>query len=608
MAELTFAEKLLIARRQLDLYQYQMAERLGVHPNSLTKYEKGEGKPHAAVVRMFELLCEQEGIRFDEYSGAAQGKGEKMKIVLAEKVSPATLAVFAAEPGWEVLTHDNLPNGLAAALADADALVVRSAVQADDALMEHAPKLRVIGRAGVGVDNIDAEAATRRGIVVMNTPGANAVAVAELTLGLMLALARKLPAANASMHAGKWEKKSLQGVELRGKTLGILGLGRIGLEVAKRARGFGMEIVGSDPFVSAAVARENGIVLLPLEEMFAKADYLTLHVGLTPQTAGVINAKTLATMKMGVRIINCARGELVDDAALVAALKSGQVGGAALDVFTVEPPKDSPFVGLDNVILTPHVAGSTAEAQEAVGIQIARQVREYLKLGVVQNAVNLPSLSHEEYVQLAPYIDLAGRLGAFLAQTGKPGIDAIHIVYGGALADAKVDLVRNAAIEGLLQGSENVNRINATAVAQERGIRVHEEKQETPRGGAATVLAIELHGAWGKSHATATVLHGEQPRLLEFDGIDIEAPLEGNLLVCRNLDVPGVIGRIGTTLGEHGVNIGNFALGRERGHATATQPVKALAVVQVDAPVSDTVLTALTKIEALLEAKLVQLP
>ena len=279
--------------------------------------------------------------------------------------------MFAAEPGWEVLTHDQLPDGLPAALADADALVVRSAVQVDDALMEHAPKLRVIGRAGVGVDNIDAEAATRRGIVVMNTPGANAVAVAELTIGLMLALARKLPAANCTMHAGKWEKKNLQGAELRGKTLGILGLGRIGLEVARRARGFGLEIVGSDPFVSAAVARENGITLVPLDELFAKADYLTLHVGLTPQTAGVINAKTLAAMKKGVRIINCARGELVDDAALVAALKSGQVAGAALDVFAVEPPKDSPYFELDNVILTPHIAGSTAEAQEAVGIQIA---------------------------------------------------------------------------------------------------------------------------------------------------------------------------------------------------------------------------------------------
>jgi len=606
MPELSFGEKLVIARRQLDLFSYQMAELLGVHPNSITKYERGEGKPHAAVVRMFDLLCEKHNIRFEEFEAgsAAAAKGEKMKIVLAEKVSPATLAVFQAEAGWEVLTHDQLPNGLPAALADADALVVRSAVQADDALMEHAPKLRVIGRAGVGVDNIDAEAATRRGIVVMNTPGANAVAVAELTIGLMLALARKLPTANATMHAGKWEKKSLQGAELRGKTLGILGLGRIGLEVARRARGFGLEIIGSDPFVSAAVARENGIRLVAVDELFAGSDYLTLHVGLTPQTHGIVNAKTIASMKKGVRIINCARGELVEDGALVEALKSGQVAGAALDVFTVEPPKDSPYAALENVILTPHIAGSTAEAQEAVGVQIAMQVREYLKLGVVQNAVNLPSLSHEEYVQLAPYIDLAGRLGAFLAQAGKSGIEGISLTYGGALAEAKTDLVRNAAIEGLLQGSESVNRINALTVAHERGIRVHEEKEETHRGGAATLLAIELNTAGGTSHATATVIHGEQPRLLEFDDIDIEAPLEGNLLVCRNLDVPGVIGKIGTILGEQGVNIANFALGRER---SGIKPVKALAVVQVDAPVTPGTLDALKTIEALLEAKPVQL-
>ena len=605
MGELSFGEKLLIARRQLDLYQYEMAERLGVHPNSLTKYERGEGKPHAAVVRMFDILCEKHGIRFEEYEAAPKGKGDGMKIVLAEKVSPATQAAFAAEPGWEVLTYEQLPNGLPAALADADALVVRSAVQVDDALMGGAPKLRVIGRAGVGVDNIDAEAATRRGIVVMNTPGANAVAVAELTIGMMLALARKLPTANAGMHAGRWEKKNLQGAELRGKTLGILGLGRIGLEVAKRAKGFGLEIVGSDPFVSAAVARESGIKLVSLDELIAGSDYITLHVGLTPQTTGVINAKTLAKMKKGVRIVNCARGELIDDAALVEALKSGQVAGAALDVFAEEPVKNSPYAELDNVILTPHIAGSTAEAQEAVGIQIAHQVRDYLKLGVVQNAVNLPSLTHEEYVQLAPYIDLAGRLGSFLAQAGKGVIEAVHIVYGGILAEAKIDLVRNAAIEGLLQGSENVNRINATAVAQERGIRVHEDKQENHRGGAATVLTIELHSVHGKSQASATVIRGEQPRLLEFDGIDIETPLEGNLLVCRNLDVPGVIGRIGSILGEHGVNIANFALGRDRSGA---KPVHALAVVQVDAPVSDTVLEALKTIEALLEAKLVKLP
>src|SRR5580692_11600593 len=615
MSELTFAEKLLIARKQLDLYQYQMAERLGVHPNSLTKYERGEGKPHAAVLRMFDLLCEKQSIRFDEYEAGQKDKGTAMKIVLAEKVSPATLAVFAAEPGWDVKTHDQLPDGLPAALAEADALVVRSAVQVDDALLALAPKLRVIGRAGVGVDNIDAEAATRRGIVVMNTPGANAVAVAELTIGLMIALARKVPAANATMHAGKWEKKNLQGSELRAKTLGILGLGRVGLEVAKRARAFGMEIMGTDPFVSAAFARENGIALVPIEELFAKSDYLTLHVGLTPQTHGIINAKTIATMKKGVRIVNCARGELVCDADLAAALKSGQVAGAALDVFTVEPPKDSPYFSLDNAILSPHVAGSTAEAQEAVGIQIAHQVCEYLKLGVVQNAVNVPSLSREEYTQLAPFIDLAGRLGSFLAQAGKSGgssgIDSIHIVYGGALTEAKTELVRNAAIAGLLQGSENVNRINAAAVAAERGIRVHEQKEESHRGGAATVLTLVLHTAQGDSRASATVIHGEQPRLLAFDGIDVEAPLEGTLVVCRNLDVPGVIGRIGTILGQQGVNIANFALGRERGAATPGKPgktVNALAVVQVDEPVAESALEALKVIEALLEARLVKLP
>ena len=604
MAELTFGEKLVVARKQLDLYQYQMAERLGVHPNSIWKYERGEGKPHAAVMRMFDLLCVQEGIRFDEYETAQQHKGEAMKIVLAEKVSPATVAVFEAEPGWEVLTHDKLNEGLEAALADADALVVRSAVQASDELMSHAPKLRVIGRAGVGVDNIDAEAATRRGVVVMNTPGANAVAVAELALCQMLALARKLPAANATMHAGKWEKKNLQGMELRGKTLGILGLGRIGLEVAKRAKGFGVEIIGSDPFVSAAVARENGITLVSLEDLFAKSDYLTLHVGLTPQTANIINAKTLAAMKKGVRIINCARGELIDDAALVEALKSGHVAGAALDVFTVEPPKDSPYAALDNVILTPHIAGSTGEAQEAVGIQVAMQVRDYLKLGVVQNAVNLPSLSHEEYVQLAPYIDLAGRLGAFLAQTGSEGIESIDLIYGGTLAEAKTELVRNAALAGLLQGLENVNRINAATIAQERGIRVHEDKQEQLRGGAATLLAVELRSAAETRHATATVIHGTQPRLLEFNGIDVEAPLEGHLLVYNNLDVPGVIGRVGTTLGEHGVNIANFALGRDR---SGIQPVKALGVVQIDVPPSAELLESLKKIEAIIDVKPVTL-
>ncbi|MGC2498845.1 MAG: phosphoglycerate dehydrogenase [Acidobacteriaceae bacterium] len=514
-----------------------------------------------------------------------------MKVVLAEKVSPATLAVFQSESGWEVLTHDQVKN-LPESLADAEALVVRSAVQVDDALMSAAPKLRVIGRAGVGVDNIDAEAATRRGIVVMNTPGANAVAVAELAVGLMIALARQIPRADSTMHAGKWEKKSLQGSELRGKKLGILGLGRIGLEVARRARYFGMELLGHDPFVSA-------------EELFTLSDYLTLHVGLTPQTTGIINRNTLASMKKGVRIINCARGELVVEADLAEALKSGQVAGAALDVFHEEPPKNSPFAALDNVILTPHIAGSTAEAQEAVGVQIAIQVREYLKSGVAQNAVNLPSLTHEEYQEMAPYMALAERLGTFLVQFPKGSIDTIQIAYHGRLAEAKTELIRNSAIAGVLGHLEQVNRINAASVAAERGIRLHEEKKEAPLGGAGNVLQLTLHAGDISISASGAILHGDSPRLLHLDGIDIEAPLQGTLLTLRNQDVPGVIGRIGTILGNHQINIANFALGRSNGKEAA--PATALAVVQIDGEVTDAVLKELRAAPAITGVRLVTL-
>jgi D-3-phosphoglycerate dehydrogenase len=534
-----------------------------------------------------------------------------MKIVLAEKVSPATLAVFKSEPDWKIVTHDEIKNGLAAEIADADGLVVRSAVQVDDALLAAAPKLRVIGRAGVGVDNIDADAATRRGIVVMNTPGANAIAVAELTIGLMLALARQLSKANSTMHAGKWEKKSLQGVELRGKKLGVLGLGRVGLEVARRARSFGMEIIGHDPYVSAAIARENEIQLVSTEELFREADYLTLHVGLTPQTAGIINETTLATMKKGVRIVNCARGELIVEAALAEALKSGHVAGAALDVFHQEPLKDSPFFGLENVLLTPHIAGSTAEAQEAVGVQIALQVREYLKLGVVQNAVNLPSLSHEEYLELAPYITLADRLGSFLAQFAEGNLESLHITYNGRIGEGKTDLIRNSAIEGILGHSEGVNRINAAAVAEERGIRVHEEKKPIASGGAGNVLKLTIHTRAGDVVASGTVLHGVSARLLSLNGIDIEAPLEGTLLTIRNQDVPGVIGRVGTILGEHRLNIANFALGRASlAHALRENRVPegtALAVVQVDGEVTEAILKALRKVEAITEVRVASL-
>jgi D-3-phosphoglycerate dehydrogenase len=550
-----------------------------------------------------------------------------VKIVLAEKVSPATLAVFQQEPGWQIVTPDQIKNGLAAELADAEALVVRSAVQADATLLAAAPKLRVIGRAGVGVDNIDTDAATRQGIVVMNTPGANAVAVAELTLGLMIAMGRSIPRANSTMHGGKWDKKSLQGQELRGKTLGIVGLGRIGLEVARRANAFDMQVVGYDPFIAPIIARENNVTLVGIDDIFKASDYLTLHVGLTPQTEGLINAHSIAIMKKGVRIINCARGELIVDEALAAALKSGQVGGAALDVFRQEPLKDSPYFNLDNVLLSPHIAGSTDEAQEAIGIQLAQQVRDYLKLGVVQNAVNLPSLSHEEYAEIAPYIEMAGRLGHFLSHalptsSRTANLESIHLTYNGRIAQGKTDLIRNAAIAGIFADSDPngdpVNRINAAAIAADRGIRIQEDKKEFVSGGTGSVLKLVLHSSeagekGGDASATATVLHGSSPRLLSYDGIDIEAPLQGTLLAIRNHDVPGVVGRIGTILGEHGINIGNFALGRAHNSLARPQRVpqgQALAVVQIDVPSAASVtaaMEALRKVEAIASVRLIEL-
>jgi D-3-phosphoglycerate dehydrogenase len=568
-----------------------------------------------------------------------------LKIVLAEKVSPATLAILQKEHGWNVVTADQIaPGGLPAELADADALIVRSAVQADATLLASAPKLRIIGRAGVGVDNIDAAEATRRGIVVMNTPGANAVAVAELTLGLMISMCRAIPRANASMHAAKWDKKSLQGSELRNKTLGIIGLGRIGLEVARRAQAFGMDVIGYDPFIAPVIARENHVALLSLDEVLSGSDFLSLHVGLTPQTEGLINQKSIAQMKKGVRIVNCARGELIVDEALADAVKSGHVAGAALDVFRREPLKDSPYFGIDNVLLSPHIAGSTDEAQEAIGIQLANQVRDYLKLGVVQNAVNVASLTEEEYAEVSPYIEMAARLGQLLGHASGSGIantalghvESISLTYNGRLAALKTDMIRNAAVAGVLHGADGVNRINASAAAAERGIRVQEDKREQISGGTGATLRLTLHwtrkttsghdesGTWT---GLATVLHGQSPRLLSYDGIDIEAELSDTLVIIRNQDVPGVIGRIGTILGEAKLNIASFALGRSKPDRTKPgQPVNsssrvpeghALAVVQLDIPQTDgststspeleQALAALRKVDAITSVRTVEL-
>jgi D-3-phosphoglycerate dehydrogenase / 2-oxoglutarate reductase len=531
-----------------------------------------------------------------------------LKIVIAEKISAAALEQLQ-EPGWTVLTADQLDGKLSEHLELADALIVRSAVQANAALLSHAKKLRVIGRAGVGVDNIDLDAATRQGIAVMNTPGANAVAVAEQTLGMMLAMARHLCHADALMHAGRWEKKSLQGTELRGKTLGIAGLGRIGMEVARRARAFGMEIVGHDPFVSVGVAKEQGIRLVSLDELYAAADYITLHVGLTPQTSGMINEASLKKMKKGARLVNCARGELVQEADLVEALKRGHVAAAAIDVFNEEPLKNSPLQAMENVILTPHIGGQTYEAQEAVGVQIAQQVREYLKHGVIQNAVNVPSVSAEEYAEMQPYIVLAERMGAFLAQISEGSIEEISLRYSGHIAEWKTELIRNGAIMGILNQAleEKANLVNAASLADSRGLRVHEaHKAKVSTGGAGSVLSIFLKSSKEEHMVKGAVLRGTLPRLLHIDGIDVEAPLERDLIFLRNRDVPGVIGKVGTILGEGEINIADFSLGRRSAEASS-EPREAIAVVHVDGRVSEEVLLKLRTIPAVHQAKAVRL-
>ncbi len=473
-------------------------------------------------------------------------------------------------------------------------------------MMEKAPKLRVIGRAGVGVDNVDLDAATKRGIVVMNTPGGNAVAVAEHTFALMLSMARFIPRAHHTMTAGKWEKKTLQGSELRGKTLGIVGLGRVGVEVSRRALAFGMKVVAHDPYVAPSFAQQLNVTLAPLDELYAQSDYITLHVGLTPQTNGMINAETIGKMKKGVRLVNCARGELLNEADVVEALQSGQLGGAALDVYSREPLKDSPLMTLPNVLLTPHIAGSTNEAQEAVGVQIALQVREYLTKGVIQNAVNVPSISEEEYQLMLPYIALGERLGTFLAQSCEGGVEEMILTYSGEVAEWKTALIRNAAVAGALNqlahAQERANLVNAASAAEERGIRITERKQKRDGGAAANVLRMTFKSGQQENTVAGCVQPDGQPRLLEIDGIQVEAPLQGNVIYLRNLDVPGVVGRVGTALGQHNVNIANFSLGRAQGGPEA----KAVAVVQVDGDIPEKVLEALRGIETILLAKAIR--
>jgi D-3-phosphoglycerate dehydrogenase / 2-oxoglutarate reductase len=542
-----------------------------------------------------------------QFGGAAQKlpKGQ-MKVVVADKISERGVQLLKEQPGWNVVL--TTLETLVAEIAAADALIVRSATKVTADLLDKAPKLRAVGRAGVGVDNIDLEAATKRGVLVMSTPGGNSVSVAEHTFALLLALARQVPRLDKAIHEGRWEKSSTAGTEVRGKTLGLIGLGRIGTEVAVRAGAFDMRVLAYDPYISEAAAREVAVELVPLEKLLAESDFVSLHTALSPATQNLINTTTIGKMKKGARLINAARGELIEEAALAEALKSGKLAGAAVDVFAEEPPKNSPLVGLPNLIATPHVAGSTTEAQEEVGTQVAVQIKDYLAENIIRNAVNLPALSADQYRRVRPYLELAQRLGSLVSQVAETRPARIRIRYAGEVAEVGTHLLRRAVLAGALNAvlDEKVNVVNAPAVAAARGLTVVEETRRREHGFPNTLEVSALAEKTGSAKgftAEGTVLHDGSPRVLQIEGIPLEAQLEGTILYLRNRDEPGVIGQVGTTLGKLGVNIATFALGRR----DAMQGAEAVSLVRLDGEVSAGILEPIRAIPAITEARLLRL-
>jgi D-3-phosphoglycerate dehydrogenase len=514
-----------------------------------------------------------------------------MKILVAEPLAAAAVELLHAQADWDIIIAD--PKTYQPHLADCDALVVRSAVKVTQDVLKAAPKLRVIGRAGVGVDNVDLPAATDAGVLVMNTPGGNAISVAEHTLALMLSMARAIPQASFSTKDGKWEKKKFLGNELRGKTLGVIGLGSIGREVVKRAKPFEMHVIGHDPYVSPLAARDMGVDLVSLDELYKRSDYITLHVAHTPETERMLNAAAFAKMKEGVRVVNCARGELVDEGDLYAAIAAGKVAGAALDVFLKEPPGQNPLFTLEPVVATPHIAGSTEEAQEIVGIRIVEQMIEYLKSGVALNAVNMPAMTADQYKALRPYVDLAERLGTFLSNIMVGNPQTVRFTYFGRLADQNTQILRNAGLAGVLSRSleYKANVVNAMQIATQRGFRVVEERE--PGLAHMDSIRIEIDTEAGHFPVLGAVVL-DKPRLLQVENISCEATLGGNLMYSRNDDVPGVIGFLGTCLGKNGVNVASFALGRQEESARKdNQPLTAISIVETDSPVPDSVISQL---------------
>lgn len=520
------------------------------------------------------------------------------KVLISDKLSPEAAQIFK-DNGIEVDVKVGMtPDELIACIGEYDGLAIRSATKVTPAVIKAATKLKVVGRAGIGVDNVDRDAATAAGVIVMNTPFGNSVTTAEHAISMMMSLARQIPAASASTHAGKWEKSGFMGVEVMGKTLGLIGAGNIGGIVADRAQGLKMKVCAYDPFLSDERAASLNIEKVDLDELLARADFITLHTPLNDATRNILGEKNLAKTKKGVRIINCARGGLIDEAALKAGIESGHIAGAALDVFETEPATDNILFGMEQVICTPHLGASTSEAQENVALQVAEQMSDYLNNGTITNALNMPSVSAEEAAKMKPYTILAEQLGSFAGQITESGLKSVQIEYLGAASKLNTKALTSVALKGLLEPLiEGVNMVNAPAVAKERKIDVR-EVSNADAGDYQTLIRLKVATDNGERSIEGSLFGGKNPRVVSINGVPLEAALGENMLYINNEDKPGMIGAIGGIMADAGINIANFNLGRN--------DKDAIALIELDSPVDEKVVAEVEKVEAVTKAKLLK--
>jgi D-3-phosphoglycerate dehydrogenase len=529
-----------------------------------------------------------------------------MNVIVCDPVSPKGIALLQQRPEFKVTTlKQRLSEAeLLPLVADAVALVVRSETKITRALIDAAPKLRVVGRAGVGVDNVDVEAATKRGIVVMNTPSGNTISTAELTFSMLMAMARKIPQAHASMKAGEWNRKAFQGTELHNKVLGILGMGRIGGEVAKRALAFGMRVLAYDPYLALSRAKALQVELVELDQVYAQSDFITVHMPMSEETKGMVNAAAFAKMKKGARVLNCARGGIINEADLLAALKGGQIAGAALDVYETEPPPAQfPLRDLPQVVMTPHLGASTEEAQENVGIEVAEAITDYLLHGAVRNAVNLPNLDAQTYAQVKPYLLLGEKLGRLLAQLAPRRNDRLVVTYGGKATQAPTDPITRSVLKGFLElaGGQEVNQVNVRTLAAARGLLVEEIKSNEETDFNEWLHVAVISG--GEKHSAGGTIFGARnlPRIVRINSQPVEIVPEGVLLLMRNKDRPGIVGYLGGLMGRHNVNIASMSLSRE------TPGGEALTVLNLDSVPSPAVLDEIQKDPDITNVRIVKL-